>query len=110
MFTLQNRVKVWRRSGFKLELFDTGKADQYGKCILAYRLRDGKEIVFEGDDFHLSPMHAIDSMATVYSLLGFLSLQSGDTDSEYFEAYTPRQLEWSASNRCEELAGYCYGH
>lgn len=87
---------------FALTLLDTGRIVG-GKCQLGYRLNqigNGRaETVFEGEDFCCSPLYAIDSDEAVYGLLGFLTLRPGDTDSEYFEDYTPRQLEF-----CEEHA------
>lgn len=100
-------IKVWRRDGFSLRLFDTFTTDYLGKSRLAYELRDSqfsdhpREPIFQGDDFCASPMHAIDSLDTVAGLLAFLSLRPGDTDSEYFDSYTPRQLTW-----CAERAEY----
>jgi hypothetical protein len=38
-----------------------------------------------------SLLHGADADATVTGVLAFLSLQPGDTDSEYFEGYTPEQ-------------------
>ncbi len=96
----------WCHYGFILHLYDTCRVDCQGKSILAYELLDeehGGKLIFEGDDFHASPLHAIDSDATAASLLGFLSLRPGDTDSEYFDCYGSEQLEW-CQVRGEELA------
>jgi hypothetical protein len=86
-------IRTWEAEGFKLELYDTNDVRR-GKSRLAYRLHDGNELIFEGDDFGCSPLHATDSDATVASLLNFLSLRPGDTDREYFESYSERQMEW----------------
>lgn len=104
-------IRVWEDSGFKLELFDTGRTNEYwgspGKSVLGYRFYDGSELMFERENFHCSPLHAIDSDATLASLLGFLSLKPGDTDSEYFMDYTPVQLAW-CRRRGEELGILAY--
>jgi hypothetical protein len=76
---------------FTLHLFDTGKTDEYGKSILAYRLTQS-DTIFEGADYHCSPMNAIDSDESVAGLMGFLTLRPGDTDEDYFADYTPKQL------------------
>ena len=74
-------IKVWRKDHFTLRLYDTHKRDMYNeKHRLAYEFKDGRKVIFAGDDFYPSPLYAIDSLETVYSLLGFLSLQYGDTD------------------------------
>ena len=90
-------IRVWTRDSFRLELFDTGRTDHLGKSRLAYRFFDsrmGARPIFQGADFCASPLHAIDSDATVAGLLSFLSLEAGDTDAEHFADYTPRQLDW----------------
>lgn len=89
---------------YHLRLYDTHKRDAFGKAILAYRFADGDGAIFEGDDFHCSPLHAIDSRETAMALMGFLTLRPGDTDAEYFENYTPRQMVFANSYACEVLA------
>lgn len=81
--------------GHKLETWDTGRCDRMGKSILRYELStpDGA-VVFGGEDFACSPMSAIDSDDCLRAVLGFLTLRRGDTDSEYFDRYTPAQLAW----------------
>jgi hypothetical protein len=73
-----------------------------------YELKDKGEVIFKGVDFCPSRLHADDSLNTVYAVLSFLSLGKGDTDSEYFDDYTPRQLEWRDSDRREELSLLAY--
>jgi hypothetical protein len=60
--------------------------------------------IFFDDDFETSVMQGEDD-EIVRSLLGFLSLQDGDTDSEYFDSYTERQLAWR-DERAETLSLY----
>jgi hypothetical protein len=89
--------------GYTLKLYDTNRTDKMGKSILGYEMYTPKgELLFSGDDLHCSPMHAIDSDASLRALLGFLTLRPGDTDSEYFENYTPAQMEF-AQGDAEEL-------
>lgn len=94
---------------FRLETWDTGRMEG-SHTMLRYRLtmhNAGKRsVIFEGADFGTSPCHAIDSDATLASLMGFLTLRPGDTDSEYFEAYTPDQLAY-ASAHAEALSCEC---
>jgi hypothetical protein len=78
---------------FTLKMFDTFKSRD-GKNVLAYELWQDKKLIFKGDDFNCSPMHAIDSDAAVATLMGFLCLRLGDTDREYFENYTTEQIEF----------------
>jgi hypothetical protein len=84
---------------FTLETFHVGRYDDhFGRERLAYILKqheNGKtKVLFEGDDFGCSPMHSIDGDKAIASLMGFLTLKPGDTDEEYFERYTPEQMEF----------------
>lgn len=103
-------LRTWKHGPYKLELYDTYRTDHLGKCILSYAFYHadyGEEPIFQGADFSCSPMHAIDSDATVGALLGFLSLRPGDTDAEYFEHYTDRQMKF-AENEGGELDWIAY--
>lgn len=104
---MYEHIRTFTQDSFRLDLWDTSRSDSDGKSILRYALYDdtqpfGKGIVFEGEDFHCSPLHAIDSDATVASILSFLSLQDGDTDAEYFDSYSADQLAWRDA-RAEDL-------
>ena len=81
-------------SCFTLRLFDTFTTDSLGKCRLAYELYHKDKLIFKGDDFCCSPMHAIDSDECTAALLGFLSMGPGDVDPEYFNEYTKEQLNF----------------
>jgi hypothetical protein len=91
--------------GYTLKLYDTGKQypQPFVKDRLAYEMfSPSGELLFTGEDFGNSPMHAIDSDDTLRSLLGFLTLKPGDTDADYFKDYTPRQMEF-AESEAEDL-------
>ena len=96
-------IRAWTSGRFRLELLDTSHRDWRGQTRLAYRFSDGGKLIFEGEDFASSPLHADDSDETVAALLSFLSLRPGDTDAEHFEHYTPEQLDWCRANG-EELS------
>lgn len=61
------------------------------------------ELIFSGNDYKPSPLYDQDSLDSLISLLGFLTLKKGDTDSEYFKDYTKKQFEWSESIENEDL-------
>jgi len=92
---------------FGLTMWDTNKRDSMGKYVLGYRLTMGRPmaqiVVFQDQDFACSPLHAVDSDATVTALMGFLTLRPGDTDAEYFDAYSADQLAF-AEEHAEALA------
>lgn len=100
---MRDLIKVWRKAGFTLRMWDTGRRDSRGQANIAYELKDGRKVIFAGEDFSGSPMHADDSLATVACLLGFLTLKPGDTDLEYFANYTREQMSWCESSRSDEL-------
>ena len=89
---------------FVLTMWATDKTDGRGQTWIAYRLtqvpiRDPgatcrilPTVIFQAADFCGSPMNADDSDETVAGLMGFLTLRPSDTDAEYFEAYTAKQL------------------
>jgi hypothetical protein len=52
-------------------------------------------VLFEGADFGCSPLDSIDGDGCIRALMGFLTLKKGDTDADYFEKYTERQLQFT---------------
>lgn len=99
-------IKTLHKYGCTLRIWDTYKTRDH-KCVLRYELKSGRKVIFSGSDFCCSPMHAIDSIETAKSLLGFLTLNPGDTDKEYFAEYTQEQLNWCTSSQAEELSYWC---
>ena len=95
-------IKKWYKNGFTLRIFDS-HYQKGGRKYYGYELKDGRKIIFKGTDFGPGYCTAPDSLEAVYGILGFLTVQEGDTDKEYFEKYTPEQMEWIRSSRCEEL-------
>jgi hypothetical protein len=91
-------------SGHVLRTWDTGRT-RGDRTRIAYELREPSGVVlFAGDDFCPSPMHADDSDNALRALLGVLTLRPGDTDAEYFADYTPAQLAFAQSDACQLLA------
>lgn len=89
--------------GFHLITWDTHRRPTAPRSIcetyIGYELRTGDEVLFTGEDFLCSPLHAIDSDKSMACLMGFLTLRPGDTDEEYFKDYTQAQLDY-----CQEYA------
>lgn len=78
---------------------------------LAYELSSNGHVIFEGNDFSPSPLIKDRlSEESVMSLLGFLTLQKGDTDPEYFDSYTLRQLEWIEGEESEKLRSIAFDY
>jgi hypothetical protein len=99
---MRELVRDWAYDGFNLKLYDINRRDSLGKSVLAYEFAQDGRIIFEGSDFDPSPLHAIDDDDTVVALLSFISLRPGDTDAEYFDNYTPEQIDWR-DEHAEEL-------
>jgi hypothetical protein len=76
-----------------------------GTPMFSYCMLLDGEVLFEGSDYRPSPLHRTTEERAL-CLLAFLTLQPGDTDEEYFENYTPAQLAWATSFRCECASGY----
>lgn len=96
--------------GFRLRLWEdhAGNSGAYRKTRVRYSFEEGDgTVIFEGNDFWCSPVVAIDSDAAVRSLLCFLTLRPGDTDRDYFAAYTPRQWAFVEAD-AEALAMHAY--
>lgn len=93
---------------FYLKMWDTHKEPNNRRYLaetnIGYELKMDDEVIFTGEDYRCSPMHCIDSEESVNSLMGFLTLKPGDTDSEYFDNYTEVQLAF-CSEHAEALGG-----
>lgn len=86
--------------GYRLQMWDNGEKYERGqrRNYIRYSFTDPQgNVVFSGEDYSPSPMHAIDSDESVRGLLGYLTLRPGDTDDEYFEKYTDEQKSFADS-------------
>lgn len=105
-------MRTWSKDGFLVELFETGFTDyeRYGHTYVAYRFYDvdyafetgNADPIFAGTDYGIPSGQTIDGDHAVRGILGFLSIRPGDTDAEFFDGYTERQLAW-VDARAEEL-------
>ena len=88
-------IRTWENTPFKLELFDTQQILNQPQHQLAYKFYCKGSLIFEGNDYGCSPMHSIDGDESVAGLLGFLALREGDTEDDYFKDYTQLQLDFA---------------
>jgi len=95
---------TWEDYTLTLEYAGMGS---YGKSRCAYALtKRGEDTpIFAGND--LECPYDPEGPEAAAALLGFLTLQEGDTDAEYFEGYTPRQWEFS-ENEAGDLREWRY--
>jgi hypothetical protein len=100
-------MQSYNFDGYTLTLEETNRRDTYNHIMVKYSfISPQDEAIFSGEDFGASPLHDAEGIESAKSLLGFLTLKKGDTDEDYFENYTPRQLEFSESFDCERLQLY----
>lgn len=89
--------------GLKLPQLEVYLIWNGGKYVEYHAFRNGR-LLFHGDDFKPSPLHAPDSLETISDLLGFLTCRPGDTDDSYFANYTEDQQLWAQSRDVEDVA------
>ncbi len=101
-----SKIRVWRRDGFTLVLFDTHVPTGRGylaDTLLAFQFNDRGHVIFQGRDF-LPPIGvAIDSDECVVACLFGFTLKPGDVEEEFFDGYSPLQRAWVESGRADEL-------
>lgn len=103
--TTNNALRHVRlEAGYTLRTWDTPNRAPTGQWYIGYEFcgPDGT-VIFTGEDCGVSPMHAVDSDDALRGLLVFLTLQPGDTDTEYFADYTEAQMAFAESTDCEWL-------
>jgi len=88
----------------KLEVWDLGILwDRYGtRQVFGYRFYSGAALVFESVD--LSGPTGMSARRAAAEALCFLTLRPGDVEDDYFDDYTPAQIEWR-DTYAEDLAG-----
>ena len=96
-----NADKTLRKFGSTLRL------EILSDCV-RYEFKVGRKVIFAGEDFRPSPLHAWDSLETCASLMGFLTLQKGDTDAEYFDHYTQDQWNFTDSTCADNWRMWVY--
>jgi hypothetical protein len=108
MTELTDSAVSYNLEGYILSLDYAGRGTSQGHTIVNYTFTNPQgETIFSGSDFRVPPIHSCDGIEAAASLLSFLTLRSGDTDSEYFDDYTPAQIEFRDSN-AENLSMYVY--
>lgn len=86
-------------SGIKVELTPV-RRDEDGRMYYRYTMTLDGSVLFAGDDYSTSSLYRTPEQIAL-GLLVFLTTQPGDTDEDYFFSYTPAQMEWAQSHRCE---------
>jgi hypothetical protein len=95
-----------------LILWDGNARDEAGRYCVQFRLlwSTMPEPLFDVD---AGPFHghvSVDGDKAIVGVMGFLCLKPGDTDPDYFDKYTPAQLEWAETHAesvsCEVMARY----
>lgn len=97
-------MKTYTFDGYTVTLQALNKRMKTGQIKVAYEFKTPEgETLFKGEDLGASPLHAPESLDSAKALLNFLTLKPGDTDEDYFDSYTARQMEFANSIECENL-------
>lgn len=70
----------------------TDRVGENHRMFWHYVLERNGATIFEGADFSAGTELTYGEAAR--GIVGFLTLREGDTDSEYFDHYTPDQIAW----------------
>lgn len=67
---------------------------------LDVEVRQGSKIIFDKGSLYcgVSSMHSIDGDAAKELVMSLVAMRPGDTDREYFDSYTPEQLDWATAH------------
>lgn len=76
-----------------------------GGNFCSFIFEQNKIELMRGNDFKPSSLHYIDNNKTMICLLGFMTVQKGDTDLGFFKDHSPEMLAWLETFECEELKG-----
>jgi len=106
----QEKISEFNFQGLKLILYWQGRTDKRGKCQMEYELFLNDQLIGEGNDFCLGAGQYPDTIDAPTSLLGFLTVQKGDTDDDYFKNHSQEHLKFTESNLCEDLRTYLYDY
>jgi len=93
--------------------FENLKVETYyqGTDKLPNKVYLNGEIVEEDDTFRPSPLHNIDDIETMVSLLGFLTLRKDDVEEEFFETRSSDKLvNWAEDDESVRMMLYDYEH
>lgn len=87
---------------FTLAVWELSERGEYGRWRVGYVLRQHQrgtmtKVLFEGTDYSHAHPTPLENGAIV-DLVGFLTLKPGDTDQEYFDAYSAIQFEFCAKH------------
>lgn len=102
---LARRIRTRTAGGIvTVSIYDAGPVEA-GRHQIGYVCERDHTEIFRGADIGIPAGRAVDSDYVVAAVTDFLSLQSGDTDPEFFDDYSEAQRDFAAA--CgEELALY----
>lgn len=85
---------IWQEGSYSLYYREI-LGNHRHKTTVQYVFYFDGNIIFQGTDYHPSPLCSVGDNKCTSDLLMFLSLKPGDTDKEYFENYTQEQLDFA---------------
>lgn len=97
-----------------IHAWDANHTDpQTGHMRIDCELRQGGKVIFQRGATYcaVNRWTGTDSDAAKELVMALFAMKPGDTDPDYFDSYSPEQLEWAKRNgehlSCEREVRYC---
>ena len=93
-------VKCPDKSNIVIHAFDANRTSRYGHMRIDVQVNHHGKVIFPRGSLYcgVASQHAIDSKEAKRLVLELVAMQPGDTDREYFESYSDKQLAWCQTN------------
>ena len=96
---------VYQIGTIRVEMYMPVFKDRWSVSYRMYDTDFNSKPIFEGSDYYPSPMFpAVLSEESALGLLGFLALNEGDIEKDYFQGYTARQMRWRDTKAADVMA------
>lgn len=79
--------------GFRVELYETSRTSDWGKSVVEYKFYHQGELIFQ-DSICVPGTRSVDGDETLALVIGWCCLRPGDTDKNFFNGYSERQMDW----------------
>lgn len=94
-----------------IRAFDDLGWDGAGRVKLTCEVRQGGVTIFPRGQLTCALHGSSDGVKARELVMSLVAMRPGDTDRDYFDGYTPSQLEWARANgeglSCERKYRYC---
>ncbi len=94
LFRLRVRLEPGKGGTAVIDAWSHEMIRRDGKSHVVCQLRFGGRTIFDPDHFAIGMPGCVDDDSAKASVLGWMSVKPGDTDAEFFDDFTPEQLEF----------------